>query len=428
MILRDSVFGDMTLSERECQLIDTPWIQRLRRIKQLGTAALVYPGCTHTRFEHSLGTMQKASEILGILQIKHPSQVSEEFAASIRAAALLHDVTHVPFGHTLEDERHVYPRHDSGVRLRWLWEDGLRDATALAGYDTDLIWSLLSATSPQAWTYEIFSGALDADMLDYVSRDAMYAGLSVRYDQRILQAFSIANDHLTLEFSEHGLERSDRRSEVLQILHMRYYLTERLYYHHTKCVSGAMIAKAVEWADQDGVLTEQALLQMGDESLLDCLEEIPDHYPHGTSIRALARSVRERHLLKRAYALTPRTLSTDEIQDLERRFYLNAGNRRRAEEKLAARLDLPPQEVVFYVPKRSWMKSAAMPCVTPSGLHSLDEDEAAGGEVRALAENYRRLWRFYVFVPGPQRQQTQEVCERYFGHPSEYQVAADQVS
>src|SRR5439155_5871180 len=112
-LIRDAAHGDIEVSPLEIELIDTPEFQRLRGIKQLGTAYLVFPSAVHTRFEHSLGTSWMAHRILeSIRRSQSVSAISADDENVIRVAALLHDITHIPFGHTFEDERRVLPRHD----------------------------------------------------------------------------------------------------------------------------------------------------------------------------------------------------------------------------------------------------------------------------------------------------------------------------
>ena len=109
-LIRDAVHGDIEMGSLEVELMDTLEFQRLRGIKQLGTAYLVFPSAVHTRFEHSLGTSWMAHRILE--SVRRNQTVSEDDARLVRVASLLHDITHIPFGHTLEDERRVLPRHD----------------------------------------------------------------------------------------------------------------------------------------------------------------------------------------------------------------------------------------------------------------------------------------------------------------------------
>src|SRR6476619_5072544 len=101
-LIRDAVHGDIEMGPLEVELIDTPEFQRLRGIKQLGTAFLVFPSAVHTRFEHSLGTSWMAQRILeSVRRSQSSSAVSAQDENVIRVAALLHDLTHIPFGHTL---------------------------------------------------------------------------------------------------------------------------------------------------------------------------------------------------------------------------------------------------------------------------------------------------------------------------------------
>jgi len=125
---RIAVSGDVVLHQEECLLIDTLEFQRLRSIKQLGTASLVYPSATHTRFEHSIGTLFEAQRIVDHLCDPNKGSSVEKIELAhvdlIRLAALLHDVGHIPFGHTLEEEtRVITEKHDDDERRNILLRD-----------------------------------------------------------------------------------------------------------------------------------------------------------------------------------------------------------------------------------------------------------------------------------------------------------------
>ncbi len=98
MILRDAVHGDIELYNSEVKILDTPEVQRLRGVKQLGASSYIYPSATHSRFEHSLGTLFCAQKILTALSSK--LEIDPKLKTIIRISALLHDITHIPFGHT----------------------------------------------------------------------------------------------------------------------------------------------------------------------------------------------------------------------------------------------------------------------------------------------------------------------------------------
>src|SRR5213080_3737745 len=269
-LIRDAVHGDIEMGALEVELMDTPEFQRLRGIKQLGTAYLVFPSAVHTRFEHSLGTSWMAYRILQA--VRRAEAISQDEERLIRVSALLHDVTHIPFGHTLEDERRVLPRHDKDeervdyfLRMsavaRILKREGLQEPVIgiLKGDET--------------YRSDIVGGAISADLLDYLRRDTYFCGLSQYYDPRIFESFVVENGRLVMNLEKHGMLRRDALSELVNLLRIRYSLSERVYFHHTKIASGAMISKAVELALREG-LSIQELCMLRDETLIWTLREL----------------------------------------------------------------------------------------------------------------------------------------------------------
>ena len=118
---RDAVHGDIEFDNFECDVINTPEFQRMRGIRQLGLGHLVYPSAQHSRFEHSMGVAHMATRIVEAVRRNNGAQIiSEQEHSFIRALALIHDIGHIPFGHTLEDERPIYTKadhHDCERRL-----------------------------------------------------------------------------------------------------------------------------------------------------------------------------------------------------------------------------------------------------------------------------------------------------------------------
>ena len=117
-VIRDPVHGDVHLTHEEMRVLDTPEMQRLRGVKQLGTAYLVFPGALHTRFDHSIGSLYMAQAVIDAVNRNFELDpaasvaIGDEEARVIRIAALVHDVTHVPFGHSIEDQDGIFGRHD----------------------------------------------------------------------------------------------------------------------------------------------------------------------------------------------------------------------------------------------------------------------------------------------------------------------------
>jgi len=418
LLIRDPIHGDIRLGALEASVLDLPAVQRLRGIKQLGTAHLVYPGAVHTRFDHSLGACAASRRIITALR-ESGAGIGSDTQELIGAAALLHDVTHVPFGHTLEDERRLFPRHDKGVRLDRLLAGQLGEGLARLGVRDEVAFLLgAGGASLPEWAREVVSSTIDADLLDYLRRDSCFAGLSQDYDDRVFRYFGIADGRLALRMAKHGMERFDARSEVIQLLRMRYFLTERVYYHHTKVVAGAMISKAVELAVDAGELDEDGLLGLNDWTLLDRLAR-----SNQPPVAALAQRLHRRSLLKRGYVVSAQTIGPEQRSAFVRGYHESRPGRSLAEARLAAELGLPPGEVIVYCPALTVMKEAAALVQTGTGLARLnDPDNAAYGEIRAMEERYAGLWRFYVFVPGEAATKTAQAAAALFGHPSEHAV------
>ena len=326
MLIRDPIHGDVSFTAAEVQVLDTPAVQRLRGIKQLGTASLVYPGCVHTRFDHSLGTHAVAKRILEQLR-RSGLRIEPGLEQAIGIAALLHDVTHVPFGHTLEDERRLFARHDKGTRFVKLFSGRLGDCLARLGVK-DAVEAILipgNGGPVPVWARQVVSSTIDADLLDYLRRDSYFAGLAQDYDDRIFHHFLVEGEQLAINMTKHGMERPDARSETVQLLRMRYFLTERVYYHHTKVAAGAMVSKAVELAHAYGALDEDVLLDLNDWQLLERLRCTPRAEAPDARITHLVERLETRALLKRGYVISALTVPDAERRALVARFRSPAG-------------------------------------------------------------------------------------------------------
>jgi hypothetical protein len=399
-LIRDAVHGDLRFTPAEMTVIDTPPVQRLRGIKQLGASYLVYPSAVHSRFEHSLGTAAMAKRLMAELA-ERGHHLDPDEAAAVPLAALLHDVTHVPFGHTFEDERRLFDRHDQDAeRLQhFLAEPTLAAAIEASGVGPRVI-ELLTPGGPPSLGRDLIAGTIGADLLDYLRRDAFFTGLPQVYDDRLFRAFTVADGRLAVDLQKGGLLRQDVLSELIHLLRVRYNLTERVYYHHAKTVAGAMISKALELTLEAGVLARQEIYGLTDDSFLWLMARRGRDLPGMT---ALLGDLASRRLYKRVYVTGLSDYGgpgVDEAQQtaLAARYHFDPSARRAGEEALAAELGLAPHEVLIYCPAPAMqLKEAAVPVrlgagrVTP--LNGLDNPEVA-----SLGAKYRALWRLMVCV------------------------------
>src|SRR5689334_11182536 len=322
-LIRDAVHGDIEMGALEIEVIDTPEFQRLRGIKQLGTAYLVFPSAVHTRFEHSVGTSWMAHRILE--SVRRNQSIPEDDEKLIRVTALLHDITHIPFGHTLEDERRVLPRHDKDEQRvdyflraspigRILKREGLQDAV------------IETLRHDETYRSDIVGGAISADLLDYLRRDTYFCGLSQYYDLRLFESSIVDGNRLVMNLEKNGMLRHDALSELVNLLRIRYTLSERVYFHHTKVSSGAMISKVVEAAIGEG-FDPVELRTLKDETLLWTIKE---RYGSHRAIKGLLERLASRQLYKPCCVLTI-DIGEDKRRSIVDRFHNNREEREAAE-------------------------------------------------------------------------------------------------
>jgi HD superfamily phosphohydrolase len=389
-LIRDAVHGDIEMGPLEVELMDTPEFQRLRGIKQLGTASLVFPAAVHTRFEHSLGTSWMAHRI--VQSIGRNWTISEDEKTLIRVAALLHDITHIPFGHTLEDERRVLPRHDKDEdRVDYfLRQSAVGRILKREGMQEQVINTI---SCDENYYSDIIGGAISADLLDYLRRDTYFCGLSQYYDQRIFESFIIDKGRLVMNLEKQGQLRQDALSELVNLLRIRYTLSERVYYHHTKVSSGAMISKAVELALREGMVATE-LRTLRDETLIWTLQEL---YSRNPTVAHLLKRLESRQLYRACHVITTE-IGEKRRQEIVTRFHHDLEAREAAETSIARASGIQPHETIVYCPSFGMSLSEAE---VPVRLARGEVRPLSGGnneEIRILKEKHKELWKFYVLI------------------------------
>ena len=253
--LRDPIHGLIRLTEQERSIVDTPVFQRLRRIRQLAMADLVYPGALHTRFEHSLGTMHISQRIL--TRIAETEDVPDDDVRIVRLAALLHDIGHGPFSHVSEyvlDQ--FYDRDAVGpAALREKIHEKItvdiidrrpEIASLLTDAEREAVIRIIQGTGLRDYRRDIVSSSLDADKMDYLLRDAYFAG--VRYGlfdlEKAVESCKVVrdDDETFLMVDESGL------FTVEQLVLSKNHMTQQVYAHRVRTITDVMIVRGLELA------------------------------------------------------------------------------------------------------------------------------------------------------------------------------------
>ncbi|MFD2514229.1 HD domain-containing protein [Pontibacter locisalis] len=237
-IFNDPVYGFITVpTDLIFDIIDHPYFQRLRRIKQLGLTEMVYPGALHTRFHHALGAMHLMNTALNTLRSKNNEISDKEFEASL-IAILLHDIGHGPFSHALETAifKNVHHEHLS-LHIMHLLNEQFDGRLSLAI-------DIFTGNYERKFFHQLVSSQLDVDRLDYLNRDSFYTGVyegKIGAD-RIIKMLDVANDKLVVE--EKGVY------SIENFLVSRRLMYWQVYLHKTVISAENMVLRVVQRARQ----------------------------------------------------------------------------------------------------------------------------------------------------------------------------------
>jgi HD superfamily phosphohydrolase len=357
---RDPIHGLVRLTKQEVQIVNTAVFQRLRRIRQLALADQVYPGATHTRFEHSLGVLHIAHRILE--RLDNLEQLFDNDIIAVRLAALLHDVGHGPFSHVSE---HLLDRfYDSSVVGQAAAKEKIHEkitldiitkvpeiATLMTEEQRDGVVTIIRGAGRRDFRRDIVSSTLDADKMDYLLRDAYYAG--VRYGQfdldKIVESFRVLKTtretYLTVQ--------EDAIFAVEQLILSKHHMTQQVYGHRVRTITDAMIVRGLELAIETDNLIRRIYAYDGSKEHLDGYLTTDDAKISAAVLessdsraRSIFERLRDRHLYKELALLRidesefPDALARDAL------LTLRAEDCRRLETELAKHLGHAEWEVI----------------------------------------------------------------------------------
>ncbi len=415
---RDPLYGFIGTTERELAVIESKSFQRLRYLKQLSHAYLVYPSAAHIRFEHSLGAMHIANQMCINLTL------TDSERELTRLVALAHDIGHGPFSHLFEDALKNINGDDFSHEYvtSWLLKDDSDIAEAL-GDDLDDAQHLLPVSESGSFplSREIISSGMDADKLDYLRRDSYHVGVAYgSFDlDRILHTLSSTPDGKHLCIMEKG------KDAIENYRLGRYLMHAQVYEHHTRLITDSMFLRALEIALNDGSL-DISLYKVGSErngfksanhskfvqnyiQLTD--EEIMRELviKGKGNAKKLTEGILSRRLLKRGIEIDPTldvldALTKKAISDLDKK------DLRELEAELANKVGCDPELVVAH------LQQMTIKLYDPYDiLVKRSNDRVLTIEqVSPISASTKPIVRLYLFCPGECREKIRQETCKYF--------------
>ena len=325
-------------------------------------ADLVYPGALHTRFEHSLGTLHAAASIMG--RLPDDGALSEDDKRIVRIAALLHDIGHGPFSHVSEylleyarpDADTSGPRekiHEQVTAGIIALEPSL--ARLLTDEERNQVCALIKGTGLRDARRDIVSSSLDADKIDYLSRDAYYTG--VKYGifdlDKVYESFIISThgEESFLSITEEGL------FAVEQLILAKHHMTQQVYAHRVRVITDFMIVRGLELAIEDDVNEIKELfsydgtrefignyMMYDDNRVFDVMINCSQSRPN-----LIFKRLRERRLFKEIVRLPLTDRYVDDAILLRDLMTLVPDTVKRIESSIAQRLKCEPWEVIVQI-------------------------------------------------------------------------------
>ncbi|MDI9645801.1 MAG: HD domain-containing protein [Archaeoglobales archaeon] len=378
--IQDPIHGIIKVEEWMLKIIDTPQFQRLRRIKQLGFANLVYPGANHSRFEHSIGVAYLAEKIREKLDLD----------VDVVAAALIHDIGHAPFSHCSERllEKYAKVRHEN---IKILIKDELKDAIEELGFKISRISDLIEGKIPS-----IVSGDIDVDRMDYLVRDSHYTGVAYGvFDiNRLLDKIRFENE---VVIDEGGLRAAE------SMLISRFLMYPSVYFHHVCRIARKMYEKAMERIINDG-FDAKNLLKMDDcEAMMLIREKDKEFYEMLTN----------RKLFKRAVYVGREAVDLQKVMRVDEK---------RAEAEIAEEVGIDERYVIVDIPEIEEIREVRVKVIVDGEEMRLDE---ASSLVRSLKEASINNWKLGVYTKKEFVEKVSKAARDYFGIEKTVQRSLD---
>ena len=302
MIIKDPLYGFITISEPFISLMETERFQRLRNIKQLGQSYIVYSSANHTRFEHSIGAYYLAQKVAENKKLENKN----EFIA----AALLHDIGHYPFSHAIEKAvKAVSKKGHEEQSVDIIRNTAIADILRNEGMDIDLICNYIEGKGKYA---SLIAGPIDVDRMDYLRRDSYYTGVAygIIESDVIINNYAISGDDYIADIKYLPAFES--------VLISRYLMYSMVYMHHRTIIANAMLRSAFNEALINGDFNIEQLIEFDDIDLISRLRS------SDSPAKAIMNAITKRNLYKEAIIFDKndfedagKVISYEKVQEVE---------------------------------------------------------------------------------------------------------------
>ncbi|NPV62741.1 MAG: HD domain-containing protein [Methanotrichaceae archaeon] len=376
--IRDPIHGYIKLNPLAQSLADTPPVQRLRWIKQLGLANLVYPGANHSRFEHSLGVYHLAYTLSEHLDL------DPEERLRVEAAALLHDIGHGPLSHVTESALSPFLRTEHESIIDWLKRGELRDVLQDYGLNPHEIQSLIKGSK----LGQIVNSEIDADRMDYLMRDAHYTGVAygVIDHLRLIEKMTLHQGRLAVEAG--GIQAAT------SLLISRLLMHPSVYYHHVSRIAESMISSGIRAMIENGAEASE-IKCMDDFQLFSAMSS------GGGLAEEMISRIKSRRLFKRAVYVGLDSLDSP----------LSRSSESRMAQEVADIAGLPAEYVLVDYPSLPDSAEGDFPSIVGEKTMSLREVSPL---VAILERAERASWRFGVYCRKEDRDRVAQAARRCF--------------
>jgi len=370
-IVKDPVHGYVEIDEALLPLLDSPVLQRLRYIRQLGFSYLVYPGANHTRFEHALGAMHLAG------LVSRQIGLDDHDRLAVSAAALLHDIGHGPFSHASEPLIEELLGHDHADVGAILQEGDLTGALERTGINPEEIISLIAGDHPLA---EIIHGSLDVDRMDYLLRDAHYTGAPYGTvdTQRLIRHIVLTPEGIALD--ENGVNAAE------SLLIARTLMRSTVYYHHVSRIAHSMfVLAALSHLSSQPESAVRPFLRDNDSGCLTTLLRSSDPVA-----RDLMQRLYQRRLFKRAVYVGREQVNVPSLQGKR-----SLNDLRNISREIAGHAGIPGHFLLIDIPDFPGNMAIEIQVQSRHALASLEDVSPL---VTTLNETRREQWRLGVYT------------------------------